>query len=147
MSFRDDAIIGGTAWTLCTYSAAGRWSLNAGDMHACRIMFDRWRRRILFRRRTRLLVFASSTADFTMTYGNAVPASITKIVPSTVSILSTYYTPWEFVSRNPCLPVERFGGVTGGVVQAVAIDTIPASQVGIVVSANSAAVQLLIVRL
>lgn len=149
MSYRDDAIIGATGWAVCDYTAAGRWSMVAGDMRACRIMFDRWRSRILFRRRTRLLILASSSASFDMTYGESSTAirSVVKIRPATIPVLSTWYTPWEFVDRKPCRPDTRHGGMIGGFANAVTIDTIPASNHGIVVSANSATVRLVIVRL
>lgn len=149
MSSRDESLIGSTGWAVCDYTSAGRFSMIAGDMRACRIMFDRWRQRILFRRRTRLLVLASSSASFEMTYGEPSTAirSIVKIRPTTVSVLSTWYTPWEFVTRNPALPTIRHGGMIGGFANAVTIDTIPASNHGIVVSANSTTVRLLIARL
>jgi hypothetical protein len=143
----DRTTIGENGWSLLQVTSANRWSLVAGNMRACRINLDRWRSRVLFTRNTRLLIYATSTASFNLTYGNSVPLSIDKIIPSTVSVLATWYTPWTYIDRNPCLPTNRYGGMTGGSVVSTTIDTIPASGQGLIVSSNSQTVQVFIARL
>lgn len=134
-------------WSLLQVTSANRWSLVTGNMRACRINLDRWRSRVLFTRNTRLLIYAWSTASFNLQYGNSVPLLIDKIIPSTVSVLATFYTPWTYVDRNPCLPTNRFGGMTGGSVVKTTIDTIPTSGQGLIVSSNAQTVQVFIARL
>jgi hypothetical protein len=137
--------IGSSGWALFQWSTAGVVSHLDGDMAACRLIFDRWRSRIMFRERTRIFVHAWSSNSFGLAIGGA--TLIDKIEPTTLQILTNHFTPYTFTTFNPSLPTSRFAGIVGGTFTKMSLDAVPAAEQGIIVSANSQIVQVLIVRL